>query len=428
MPILDGIKFACHQCIIGHRTGRCKHNDGRELFPIRSRGRPKTQCSDCQERRRTSSFHSKCSCISTPSTSIAAVTAESPAASKQPCAGSSSAANISMEAARQQGFHISTGPQPRRMRKDRIREKEQGISTVVSLPIAHQAGSAAAAIQQLAATELLAPPTIAPSDDYPPPAPSLSFLAEQSTFQLPYPPQPSTSADSAAALTPPPALPPEPILDQMAANSTSSSAAQPETDEDPNMDALLQAINVVKQGPSAIICSCPGRCKCKSCRGRHHQPPAIPAINQNGKRPCEAAREQEEDCNQLAPCCRPPASADSSPASARATTTVGSETAPSATDSGAEQSFDSDKGEVSDQQRLKRRRIAGNGRGSDAKTNYASDGISGGPGSEASEDLNVGCASCGACDLELSMPSGIPAVDAFAAGAAHVNSITAIAL
>ncbi|KAI9228438.1 MAG: copper fist DNA binding domain-containing protein, partial [Piptocephalis tieghemiana] len=62
MPIVDGIKHACAQCIRGHRTSTCAHHD-RPLIPIRPKGRPPTQCVHCREARKAGTgSHSRCVC------------------------------------------------------------------------------------------------------------------------------------------------------------------------------------------------------------------------------------------------------------------------------------------------------------------------------------------------------------------------------
>ncbi|RIA81286.1 copper fist DNA binding domain-containing protein [Glomus cerebriforme] len=61
MVFIDGVKYACATCIKGHRSTSCLHND-RELFAIKRKGRPITQCSHCRELRRTQKVHVKCNC------------------------------------------------------------------------------------------------------------------------------------------------------------------------------------------------------------------------------------------------------------------------------------------------------------------------------------------------------------------------------
>ncbi|SPO25420.1 uncharacterized protein UTRI_03163_B [Ustilago trichophora] len=59
-----GVKYACASCIRGHRTSSCTHKDGSKgpLYPIRSKGRPPTQCEICRKKRKESGRHVRCDC------------------------------------------------------------------------------------------------------------------------------------------------------------------------------------------------------------------------------------------------------------------------------------------------------------------------------------------------------------------------------
>ncbi|CAA90469.1 Metal-binding regulatory protein cuf1 [Schizosaccharomyces pombe] len=63
MVVINNVKMACMKCIRGHRSSTCKHND-RELFPIRPKGRPISQCEKCRIARITRHLHVKCTCNS----------------------------------------------------------------------------------------------------------------------------------------------------------------------------------------------------------------------------------------------------------------------------------------------------------------------------------------------------------------------------
>ncbi|KAK0534024.1 copper-binding transcription factor [Tilletia horrida] len=477
MPVLDGVKFACKQCIIGHRTGKCNHNDGRELFPIRGRGRPRSQCDTCTERRRTESYHVKCSCGSDPAqaqvqtqgqtqgrtqgkkrskkdagddaapdaapplpapapapvpqaakadadagtgaqaaqartscschlTNVCSccnsgasrpsatqqvgmpintmdVLASGPASSEPlaapppfgllPTASFSSREDAAMPpschttagasspccrdpncicgtdadasrvccafngpedspaivAARQRGFRISTGPQPRRMRKDRLREEEHGInyrgtgrtpasynktaakkrgrnadaspevdtpqraehdsadwsfnrSSALSPPPplgsgagagveawpSHQAHVLADDASRYPLTDAVAlpPPRFAPEREWyrPPSVFRLASASSSSSSKAPAnlgpatPSAPTHSAVSSSSLIPPASPPIPPLFD----DSAPSAAAEPK------LDALLEVIKSVREGPASIQCSCKGTCRCASCAGR----------------------------------------------------------------------------------------------------------------------------------------------------------------
>lgn len=68
-----GVKYACASCIRGHRTSSCTHQDGSKgpLQPIRSKGRPPTQCEICRKKRKESGRHVRCDCTGKKSTSAA---------------------------------------------------------------------------------------------------------------------------------------------------------------------------------------------------------------------------------------------------------------------------------------------------------------------------------------------------------------------
>ncbi|SNX84393.1 uncharacterized protein MEPE_03102 [Melanopsichium pennsylvanicum] len=71
------VKYACASCIRGHRTSTCTHKDGSKgpLYPIRSKGRPPTQCEICRQRRKESGRHVRCDCSGKkPSTASCATT------------------------------------------------------------------------------------------------------------------------------------------------------------------------------------------------------------------------------------------------------------------------------------------------------------------------------------------------------------------
>ena len=63
-PAPPGVKLACASCIRGHRTSSCTHKDGSKgpLYPIRSKGRPPTQCDICRQKRKESGRHVRCDC------------------------------------------------------------------------------------------------------------------------------------------------------------------------------------------------------------------------------------------------------------------------------------------------------------------------------------------------------------------------------
>lgn len=73
-PSSSGVKYACASCIRGHRTSSCTHKDGSKgpLYPIRSKGRPPTQCEICRKKRKESGRHVRCDCTGKkPSTAVA---------------------------------------------------------------------------------------------------------------------------------------------------------------------------------------------------------------------------------------------------------------------------------------------------------------------------------------------------------------------
>ncbi|SPO36309.1 uncharacterized protein PSFLO_01780 [Pseudozyma flocculosa] len=95
VPPPPGVKLACASCIRGHRTSSCTHKDGSKgpLYPIRSKGRPPTQCDFCRQKRKQSGRHTRCDCAARPaphsanSTAFVAL-AHSPPRSKKRKTGS----------------------------------------------------------------------------------------------------------------------------------------------------------------------------------------------------------------------------------------------------------------------------------------------------------------------------------------------------
>lgn len=72
-PPAAGLKYACASCIRGHRTSSCNHKDGSKgpLYPIRSKGRPPTQCEICRKKRKESGRHVRCDCTGKKTSSAA---------------------------------------------------------------------------------------------------------------------------------------------------------------------------------------------------------------------------------------------------------------------------------------------------------------------------------------------------------------------
>ncbi|KAE8261656.1 hypothetical protein A4X03_0g3072 [Tilletia caries] len=417
MPVLEGVKFACEQCIIGHRTGKCNHNDGRELFPIRARGRPRSQCDACQEKRRTASWHSKCDCkpepTPTPTPPVPAAPAPAPAPALAPIPKIE--AGPAVVAARQRGYKISTGPQPRRMRKDRLRDEQRGFkylgaassssspssravaapatassspspspspsssplssSTLRLVEVAQQAAEAALAIQSFAG-----PSNVGASTSFLAPEPAL-FLSPPPSFDSRL-----SNSDWHYASLPPPPPPPPPgtTLSQTFAPSSTIEPPPSFLDSEPRIDALLQAINVVRQGPASIKCSCKGSCRCLSCAGR----PQYNQVDRDTQGSCCGSSKR-----------KPQRSAK------RRTEDEEGQRAPKRT----KRAVDVDRADLqlSPHPQLSSSSI------SSTTANDADEDD--GDEEEDEEEPADDCASCGACDLELKLPSGIPDVDRFAA-------------
>ncbi|KAL1935234.1 hypothetical protein VTP01DRAFT_4374 [Rhizomucor pusillus] len=57
----NGEKYACRQCIRGHRVKKCQHVD-RPLVLVQKRGRQISQCNHCRHLRVTKRSHVKCTC------------------------------------------------------------------------------------------------------------------------------------------------------------------------------------------------------------------------------------------------------------------------------------------------------------------------------------------------------------------------------
>ncbi|KAG4305486.1 hypothetical protein PORY_001042 [Pneumocystis oryctolagi] len=61
MVYINGIKYACSSCIRGHRSSVCDH-ENRELFEIKRKGRPVSQCMQVPSTNSKRPFRVKCSC------------------------------------------------------------------------------------------------------------------------------------------------------------------------------------------------------------------------------------------------------------------------------------------------------------------------------------------------------------------------------
>ncbi|ORY78858.1 copper fist DNA binding domain-domain-containing protein [Leucosporidium creatinivorum] len=61
MVLIDGVKYACHSCVKGHRSSKCTHTT-RTLVEIKKKGRPTSQCSHCRDLRKTRAVHGRCDC------------------------------------------------------------------------------------------------------------------------------------------------------------------------------------------------------------------------------------------------------------------------------------------------------------------------------------------------------------------------------
>ncbi|EPT01285.1 hypothetical protein FOMPIDRAFT_1161920, partial [Fomitopsis schrenkii] len=61
MVLVAEKKYACEACIKGHRASVCQHSD-RQLFEIKRKGRPVSQCQHCRDLRKTKQVHVRCTC------------------------------------------------------------------------------------------------------------------------------------------------------------------------------------------------------------------------------------------------------------------------------------------------------------------------------------------------------------------------------
>ncbi|KTW30507.1 uncharacterized protein T551_01790 [Pneumocystis jirovecii RU7] len=61
MVYINNIKYACSSCIRGHRSSLCDHKD-RQLFEIKRKGRPVSQCLSTLSTRIKRPFRTKCFC------------------------------------------------------------------------------------------------------------------------------------------------------------------------------------------------------------------------------------------------------------------------------------------------------------------------------------------------------------------------------
>lgn len=61
MIIINGIKYACENCIRGHRATKCTHSK-RSLIPVKKQGRPSTTCHHCKSLREEKNINPSGSC------------------------------------------------------------------------------------------------------------------------------------------------------------------------------------------------------------------------------------------------------------------------------------------------------------------------------------------------------------------------------
>ncbi|KAG8935912.1 hypothetical protein FRC02_005667 [Tulasnella sp. 418] len=65
MVLVNGTKYACANCINGHRSSSCGHVQ-RPLYEIKKKGRPVSQCERCRELRKAKKIHVRCACEDKP--------------------------------------------------------------------------------------------------------------------------------------------------------------------------------------------------------------------------------------------------------------------------------------------------------------------------------------------------------------------------
>ena len=63
MVYINSVKYACQNCIRGHRSTNCHHTE-RPLFEIKKKGRPVSQCPHCRQLRKIRDNHARCECAS----------------------------------------------------------------------------------------------------------------------------------------------------------------------------------------------------------------------------------------------------------------------------------------------------------------------------------------------------------------------------
>lgn len=61
MIVIDGIKYACENCVRGHRATKCTHSE-RKLVPVKKQGRPSTTCHHCKSLREDKNINPSGSC------------------------------------------------------------------------------------------------------------------------------------------------------------------------------------------------------------------------------------------------------------------------------------------------------------------------------------------------------------------------------
>jgi len=237
-----------------------------------------------------------------------------------------------------------------------------------------------------------------------------------------------------------PAFPPDPsaslskYLNQCAGSSTSLLPPLPAPRElEPKLDALLEAIKVVREGPASIKCTCKGTCRCLSCQGRTRgNGPTVGGGLATGSGVSGLGEDGAEEgcCGRSAGSNKKNAGMSGSKRSRAGQVIEGEVLSAGSDDSGPA---------LDPPPPFKRTRLDDDirtGCGPAESAPAASidepqidpDLLRHGNDEETASQSGDDCATCGACDLDLRMPSGIAAVDEFAAAGSSRAAAAQIAL
>ncbi|KAG2217182.1 hypothetical protein INT45_013194 [Circinella minor] len=145
-------KYSCQTCIKGHRSTKCTHHN-RQLFEIKPKGRPVSQCETCRELRKSKRIHVKCTCKNrekslTPTSPTQETNIASPPPFISPSSSVSSLSSSSSSlplpitepntSLQQQRSEKQEAQQQQQRKKQRLRGREQSKNAVTEKELTSQ--------------------------------------------------------------------------------------------------------------------------------------------------------------------------------------------------------------------------------------------------------------------------------------------------